>query len=129
MTTALAGHRLLQSCKTKSVLAAPQLKGLKCICRAQVATELKDLDCICRAQVATELKDLVQHQHQQLRSLHARHQGGEQTPASLGTQQPDAVRSSQGDEMTELKGLIHSLRQADLWSCSSLCCLSVLSAF
>ena len=60
----------------------------------------------CRAQVATQLKDLVQQQHQQL--LHSRLGG----PLSgqhlmLGS---SGAQARPGDEMTELKTLIHSLR-------------------
>lgn len=65
-----------------------------------------------RAQVATQLKELVQQQHRQLTQFRW---GGQAVPHShLPLPGLEAVHASsgQGDEMSELRALIHSLRYA-----------------
>ena len=65
---------------------------------------------VTRAQVATQLKELVQQQHRQLTQYRW---GGQAVPHS---HQPlpglEAMHAGpgQGDEMSELRALIHSLR-------------------
>ena len=95
------------------------------------AAPLESFWFACRAQVATQLKELVQHQHQQLKQSHT----GAMGPAH-GHSMLSCITSGQGDEMTELKALVHSLRHAALLiiarSSASLPlspCISVLLSF
>ena len=63
-----------------------------------------------RAQVATQLKELVQQQHRQLTQYRW---GGQAAPHShqpLPGLEGVRVGPGQGDEMSELRALIHSLR-------------------
>lgn len=80
-----------------------------------------------RAQVATQLKDLVQYQHRQLAQTRWGSQvlpGGH--PPLSGTEGP-YPGSHQGNEMSELRALVHSLRceayrlAAAFLNCSDYC--------
>lgn len=65
---------------------------------------------VIRAQVATQLKELVQQQHRQLTQYRW---GGQAVPhnhQSLPGLEAMHAGPGQGDEMSELRALIHSLR-------------------
>ena len=65
-----------------------------------------------RAQVATQLKELVQQQHQQLRQYRWGGQAAPHSHKSLPGLEGMHAGSGQGDEMSELRALIQSLRYA-----------------
>lgn len=75
-----------------------------------LATTLTVCIAVIRAQVATQLKELVQQQHRQLTQFRW---GGQAAPHShqpLPGLEAMHAGQGQGDEMSELRALIHSLR-------------------